>query len=204
MMHLANSTRREYRSELRSRQAAETRARILNAAVRVVADGFASVSVPAVAREAGVSVPTVYRHFPTKRELLAALYPHLLRQSRQNQPPPPRTIAELRATVHAYFEHLDSFDDLARAAMASPASDDVRRATMPERLAMFGTIADSIEPRPSQADRDRIARLLLILTASSALRTWRDQLGATVEQAADDLDWIVRAAVGAATPKSRR
>ena len=59
---------------------------------------------------------------------------------------------------------------------------------------MFRRIADSIVPKPSQADRDRIARLLVVLTASSALRLWRDQLGSSVEEAADDVDWVVRAA----------
>ena len=46
-----------------------------------MASGLASLSIPAVAREAGVSVPTVYRHFGTKDDLLAAVYPHVARGS---------------------------------------------------------------------------------------------------------------------------
>jgi AcrR family transcriptional regulator len=202
MTHIDIGTRRPYHSQLRPRQAEETRSRILDAAVRVMADGFASVSIPAVAREAGVSVPTIYRHFATKRDLLAALYPHLVRRSGLNQPPPPRSIDELRDRVHEYFDHLDSFDDLARAAMASPASDDSRRLSMPDRLAVFGRLADSVEPKLSDVDRDRLARVLVILTTSSAMRTWRDHLGATPEEAADDVDWVVRAAIAAATSRS--
>jgi AcrR family transcriptional regulator len=52
-------------NELRAAQAQATRARILEATVNVMARGVASVSIPAVAREARVSVPTVYRHFGT-------------------------------------------------------------------------------------------------------------------------------------------
>ncbi len=92
---------RYYRSELRAQQAEDTRARILDAALRVMADGFASVSIPNVAREAGVSVPTVYRHFKTKQDLLDALYPYLIRRSGLTTPPPPKTVAAARPSAVA-------------------------------------------------------------------------------------------------------
>jgi len=157
-----------------------------------------------VAREAGVSVPTVYRHFGTKADLLAAVYPHVVRRAGLDRLHPPRSIDELRDGVRRYFDHVESFDDLARAAMASPASDEVRAINMPDRLALFRRLADTIVPKPSEVDRNRIARLLVILTASSALRMWRDHLGASVDEAADDVDWIVRAAIAAATPRNER
>jgi AcrR family transcriptional regulator len=204
MTHIAKCTERPYRSQLREQQAEETRARILDAAVRVMADGFASVSIPAVAREAGVSIPTIYRHFATKRDLLAAMYPHLVRRAGLNELTPPRTIDELRDGVRTQFDLLDSFDDLARAAMASPASEDARRINMPDRLAMARQLADSIRPKLSKVDRERIARLLVILVSSSALRLWRDHLGSSVDEAADDVDWMVRAAISAATARSGR
>jgi AcrR family transcriptional regulator len=190
---------RSYRSQLRAQQAEETRARILDATGRVMAGGLAFVSIPQVAREAGVSVPTIYRHFPTKHDLLAAVYPHAVRRAGLDELVIPRSMDELRAGLRAYFERTDSFGDLARAAMASPASDEVRRLNIPDRVAMFRRIADSIEPRPSKADRDRIARLLVVLTALSAQRLWRDQLGSSVDEAADDVDWVLRAITSAAS-----
>ncbi|MEX0625800.1 MAG: helix-turn-helix domain-containing protein [Chloroflexota bacterium] len=190
---------RSYRSQLRAQQAEETRARILDAALRVIAGGLAFVSVPGVAREAGVSVPTVYRHFATKHDLLAAVYPHAMRRAGLEEQVIPRSMDELRQGLRAYFERTDSLGDLARAAMASPASDDVRRLNIPRRLAAFRRVADSIEPKPSQVNQDRIARLLVILTASSALRLWRDQLGSSVDEAADDVDWVLRAITSAAS-----
>ena len=199
MTHIANSSIRPYRSLVRAQRADETRSRILDAAVRVLAAGFVSVSVPAVAREAGVSVPTVYRHFGTKRDLIAAIHPHLVRRAGLDRLVPPRSVDELRDGVRAYVDHLESLDDMARAAMASPASNDLRRLTMPDRLAAFRRFADSIEPSPSEADRERITRLLVVLTASSALRMWRDHLGQTVDEVVDDIDWVVRAAIAAAT-----
>jgi AcrR family transcriptional regulator len=184
-------------NELRAAQSQATRARILEATVTVMARGVASVSIPAVAREAGVSVPTVYRHFGTKRDLLAAVFPHVVVRAGLDELIPPRSIDELGQGVRALFERIDSAGDLARAAIASPAAEEVRRVDMPARLEMSRRLADSIVPKLIAGDRDRIARLLTILISASALRVWRDHLGATVEEAAGDIDWVISAAIAA-------
>lgn len=204
MTRIANKTGRSYRSELRAQQAEETRGRILDATVRVMARGLVTLSIPEVAREAGVSVPTVYRHFRTKHDLVAAVYPHVAARAGINQPQPPGSVEELRDGVRAYFASLDSLGEDGRAAMASPASDAMRRITMPNRVAMWRHVVDSIEPPPSEADRDRIIRLLVVLTSSASQRMWNDHLGASVDQAADDIDWVVRAAVAASKPARTR
>jgi AcrR family transcriptional regulator len=204
MTHVANTSARTYRSELRAEQVEATKARILDAAGRVMADGIAGVSIPGIAREAGVSVATVYRHFATKTDLLAAMYPHLLRRTGLDELVPPRSIEDLKDGVRALFEHTDSFDDLARAAMASPASGEVRRLSMARRLSWAREFAESNAPRLAEADRDRIARLIVVLTASSSVRMWRDQLGSSVDEAADDVDWVVRAVIRAATGAATR
>lgn len=198
MTRSAAGTMRAY-NQLRAEQAEETRVRILEATLRVMARGIAGVSIPAVAREAGVSVPTVYRHFGTKHDLLAAVYLHVVRRTASGELVPPRTLDELRDGVRAAFEGLDSADDLARAAMASPAAAEARRMGMPARLEIFRRMADAIAPKLAQGDRDRIARVLTILISSSALRLWRDHLGSSVEEAADDIDWVIKAAVAAST-----
>lgn len=184
-------------NQQRAAQAQATRVRILEATVRVMARGVTTVSIPAVAREAGVSVPTVYRHFGSKQELLAAVYLHVVRRAAPAEFAPPRTLDELREGVRLVFQGLDSADDLARAAMASPAAAEARRAGMPGRIEIYRRMADAIAPDLAQPDRARIARLLTILISSSSLRLWRDQLGASVEEAADDIEWVIRAAVDA-------
>ena len=197
MNRIASSPDRPYRSRLREEQADATRVRILDAAIRVMAGGTAFVSIPAVAREAGVSVPTVYRHFGSKRDLVAAVYPHIVRRAGLDEMVPPRSLAELGDGVRALFSRVESFHHLARAAMASPAADEARHINMPDRIEMSRAFANSIDPKLARADRDRLARLMVILLSSSALRLWRDHLGASIDQAADDIDWIVRAAVAA-------
>ena len=186
-------------NETRAAQALATRARILEATLSVMARGVASVSIPAVAREAGVSVPTVYRHFGTKQDLLAAVYLHVVRRASPGEFAPPRTLDQLREGIRAMFEGLDSADDLARAAMASPAAAEARRAGMPVRLEIYRRLADAIAPNLAKPDRARIARVLTILISASALRLWRDHLGSSVEEAANDIDWVIKAAISAGT-----
>jgi AcrR family transcriptional regulator len=198
MTRISNARSRAYHSELRAEQAEETRSRILDAALRVMAAGLASLSIPAVAREAGVSVPTVYRHFGTKADLLAEMYPHAARRAGLDRVPDPSTVGDVKGAVRAVIERIDALDDVSRAAFASPIADEVRHATMPTRFARIRRLGESIEPPLSSADLDRITRLLVVLISQSALRTWRDHLGVSAEQAAEDVDWILRAAIAAA------
>ena len=204
MTRIANvPTGRGYRSELRAQQADATRVRILDATLRVMARGLASLSIPEVAREAGVSVPTVYRHFGSKEDLLAAVYPHVARRVGLDRVPDPESLDDLRDVIRMYFEKVDSYSDLELAAVASPAADATRHATMPQRLARLSRFADSVQPRLARADRDRITRLLAVLTTSSSFRMWRDHLGVSVEQAADDIDWVMRASIAASRRNHR-
>ena len=204
MTRITRGAGHAYQSQLRAEQAEATRERILEATLRVMAAGLASVSIPAVAREAGVSVPTIYRHFGTKRDLLAAVYPHVVRRSGFTEWAPPRSLDELREGVRALFERLDAADDLTRAAMASPSAEEARRITMPDRMALVRRFTDSIEPKLAEADRDRIGRLLVVLVTSSTLRIWRDRLGSSVDEAADDIDRVIRAAIAASRQETGR
>jgi len=197
MTHITNEPARVYHGQLRPRQVEETRERILDATVRVMARGLASVSIPAVAQEAGVSVPTIYRHFGTKTDLLAAVYPHLARRAGFNHLPAPTSVDGFRAMVGAMFGGLDSLGDEARAAMASPAAEEARRTSMPDRVRMSRRFVDAVAPGASEADRDRIARVMVILTTTSAMRMWRDHLGTSIDTAADDIEWILIAAIAA-------
>jgi len=198
MKPIGDARGRAYRSELRADQAAATRERIIEATVRVLAKGLADVTIPAIAREAGVSVPTVYRHFATKRALFAALQPHLRQRTGIDRIAAPTSIDGLRDTLESLIGRMDDIDDVMRAAHASPAAEEVRRVHAPSRFKLARTLVDGIAQQLSEADRDRIARLLVIMTASPALRMWRDDFGASVHEVADDIDNAIRAVIAAA------
>jgi AcrR family transcriptional regulator len=202
MTRISNRRARTYSSQLRTEQAEGTRERILDATVLVAARSPAGISIPEVAREAGVSVPTIYRHFGTKRELFEAVQPHLGRRAGFGPLTEPQSVEEFHQMVRTIFGGLDSLGEVARRAMVTADADEARRAGMPARLAMSRRFVERMAPGASTRELDRMARVFVVLTMSSAMRTWRDLLGSSVEEAADDIEWMFRAAVQAA--KRRR
>jgi AcrR family transcriptional regulator len=68
------TSKRRYHSPQRQLQAELTRRKLLDAARRLFAvNGYAATTLPAIAREAGVSAPTITAIFGTKAALLTAL-----------------------------------------------------------------------------------------------------------------------------------
>lgn len=62
-----------YHSPLRARQAAETRAAIVAAAIELFGErGWAAATVPTIASKAGIAVDTIYSTFGSKSDLLMA------------------------------------------------------------------------------------------------------------------------------------
>src|SRR3954467_15201784 len=80
-----NEPTRPYRQKLRAERPADTRRRIVEAAVALHLErGPAQTSINAIAELAGVNRVTVYRHFPDARSLLEACSAH----ARRLNPPP--------------------------------------------------------------------------------------------------------------------
>ncbi|MEO8246350.1 MAG: helix-turn-helix domain-containing protein [Chloroflexota bacterium] len=199
MTRVVNKSRRSYRSALRDRQAGETRERILDAVVRVMARGVADLSIPAVAREADVSARTVYRHFASKRELLAELQPYFARRTGMDTVPPPRSIDELHHSVRTLFTRIHEMGPVGYAALASPVGSKTRHAQMPARRRSIRDGVDAIGPGMSNEWRERLARLVAVLTSSASLRMWTEHLGLTPDDASDDVAAVIRAVVAGAT-----
>jgi AcrR family transcriptional regulator len=185
-----------YRSPLRREQKQQTRERILEGAVRTLATGVAELSIPAVARRAKVSVPTVYRHFPNKRALLAAVAAHVERKSGSGEVPTPRDPEALAASARELFRRLDALEPATRAAMASRLGARMRRESMIQgRKAL---VAQALEPAArgrSEEDRERLTNVVLVLWSSAALHAFKDYLGLSAEQAADHVAWAIRTLV---------
>lgn len=169
-----------------------------------MATGIANASIPAIAREAGVSIPTVYRHFRTKDELFREMYPYTVRRARVGELLEPTSLEDLGASTRSLFDRLEAFDDVARAAMASPAAAAVREATMDTRTAIARRMAETLAPQLSADDRARLSRLLVILSMSATLRMWRDHMDRSVDEAVADVEWIVRSVIAGADGSAAR
>ncbi|HLM08611.1 MAG TPA: helix-turn-helix domain-containing protein [Thermoleophilaceae bacterium] len=79
--------KRSYRGEARTRQAAETRRRIVEAAARLfVHDGYSATSIAAIATDAGVAEPTVYATLRSKANILRAVIDRTVRGDDESPP----------------------------------------------------------------------------------------------------------------------
>ncbi len=185
-------SRRRYASVLRDEQAEATRTRILEALVRTMAAGVAGLSIPAVAREAQVSIPTIYRHFGSKRGLIRALNPYVIGKGGLIPEAMPQTIDELGPMLRTLFHNLDAMDLTLRAAMASELGQEVRRAMMPERRAMIRDFVFRMAPDLPEAALEPLVDLTLILGSTASFRAYKDYLGLGPDAAAALAGWAIR------------
>jgi AcrR family transcriptional regulator len=195
MKHITNVKRgrrpsRPYDSELRAEQADATRRRILDALVRTIGRGVAALSIPAVAREAGVSVPTVYRHFKSKAALVAALSPHLVGRTGLMDPDLIEH-ADLPTIVREMYRRNAGMDAEVRAALASELGQETRRRMMPQRVALARKTLGERLPGVTGDELDRVTRVFLILTSSATMRAFKDYLGMDASHAANDVAFVV-------------
>src|SRR3569833_4662900 len=73
---MTDAVKRRYASPVRAAAAEQTRARIVETAARLLTDqpNIAGFSLEAVAKAAGVTRPTVYNQFGSRRALLEAVF----------------------------------------------------------------------------------------------------------------------------------
>jgi AcrR family transcriptional regulator len=181
----------EYHSPLRQEQMKRTREQILEGLIRIMARGVTELSIPAVAREAGVSVPTVYRYFPSKRDLVEALGSYVVEKAGRPDLRPPRSLEELTAQVRELFVKYESIDEVTRVAAMSGISFELRKEVLQARLKI---IEDALEPVLAglhEADRTRLRNIVFLLSTTSTIRAFKDYLGLTGEEAADNVVWAI-------------
>ena len=176
------SSHRAYDNRRREQQAAETRAHILATAIRLMTQGDHELTYTSLAREAGVSVPTVYRNFPTRPELFEAIYLH--EEARR----PPRDKAEVldRASIGELFARFDDPEDpLGKAPRLGAAWEFSRASTVPRRRHHFEALVDQRLPRLPSPQREWLIDLGVVLISSSIGEAFRGYLDRTGAETAD-------------------
>lgn len=195
---------RTYKSPLRQEQFERTRNRILGATARVLAATDGTLSIPAVAREARVSVPTVYRHFRTKEDLLGALGLYFVEKIRLPDRWPPANLEELREFVVAQAAEYAAAEPALRAVLATEAGRKVRQEFLPRRKRMIAAGLEPLLDGVGNRDKARVHDVYLLLTSSAGYRAARDFLAYSDQELADTIVWVVeRLARGSRTPETR-
>jgi AcrR family transcriptional regulator len=191
----------KYKLNKRAEREEETRQRIVDAAVTLHRElGPSRTSILALSRRAGVSRPTIYRHFPDQKSLLAACSGH----TRTLNPPP--TLAawaelvdperRLAVALTQVFEYYAANESILAHVLRDAEHDPlVRDASEPRRRYM--TEAGSMLAHPWNVRGAKKRRLQAAIAHAIAFSTWRSLVreeGLREREAITLLTALVRAA----------
>jgi AcrR family transcriptional regulator len=186
--------KRGYKSDLRAHQAAATRDLIIKTAAEQFVPWSTDVPFDQLAERAGISVRTVFRHFPTQRDLVVAVTPYL--EQRCGWRPEEMTadnFAEMSRNTFAYFGEL-----LERGRRDSdPLPAPLRNLRMRNRITpierALGPLTQGMDPGMARA----VLALLSGLTRVPFMRGMHEQWGVGGEDASKAVEWAVNALLAA-------
>ncbi len=187
---------RAYQSPLRDAQAALTRERILMAAKEYLEhNDIETLTLRRLAELAGVSAPTVYAHFATVDDLVAAFFRWLKPRLGLQKPLPPLDgFSELPADL---FPHYEEYGALLRNLMNRPAWDRQRGADSGNRHGPWIEAVGKALPKLTSEQRRRGALVVSAFWTPTVWRWLMDTCGFTPKEAEQVAAWAIDALVGA-------
>lgn len=188
---------RRYSSRLRAEQAATTKNRIVNATVALLQRGEAAFSMQDVADQAGVSVRTVYRSFPTKEDVLVGVLDEIKAQFKRAAGPPPTDRRELLASIPGAVKAVYELEPLYRALFATAAGQETHRSTARERSESVERAFEDGLDGLDERHRRLVVSLLHLVTSSKSVLWLNDYAGLDVDEVTDAVSWAVNAILAA-------
>jgi AcrR family transcriptional regulator len=188
-------TSKGYHSPLREEQAAATRARILDALLELLReDGnhLVTLAMETVAARAGVSKPTLYRHFPNKASLFGALAEASYDRVSANVGPV--SLEGLDAILPRVFRAMDEREPIMRALLATDVGRQARAGRRSQRLSIVTELLGPATAGIDDETRRRLEAVTLLLTSSAAYLYLKDN-GFGTDEAAHAATWAVLALV---------
>lgn len=185
------SENRTYNSPLRNEQAQWTRDRILDALTELLADKRADdITTKEIAQRAGVSQPTVYRHFPDRAALLEGLTERV-QGLLAGRVIPAASLDGLAASVQEFFEMADEAPEALRAEVllnSDPRSfAETTSATSRLMLTAVGEEFTDLD----EHQRAAVAGLLRCLVSSHSWLRMREEFGVPGAESGPLFRWAV-------------
>jgi AcrR family transcriptional regulator len=179
---------------LRAEQAGKTRERILEALAATLSRGEDDFDLSALAGEAGVSLRTVYHHFPNRDSLFEALAAWVDARALASEAGP-RGAADLPAYAQRLFRQALENEELTRATLAPGVADRIRGIRRKKRLA---AIAKAVgELGAPEKDTRLAAALLQHLLSGDTGMALLDRYGVSREEAPGLAAWATDALIKA-------
>jgi len=184
---------RPYQSPLREQQAELTRRRIVEAAVRLVVGGVEGLTMPMVAREAEVALRTVFRHYPTRDDLLDATWMVLNEQI--GDVPAFDRLRDLTGFIPELYRRYGAIEDQIRAVMLSRLMQASRlRQGSARRTALRQSFETLVQVPEDRAER--MARsAAYIMTIPTAMLFLKDNYQLSTQEAAAAAAWAIETLV---------
>lgn len=198
---------RPYESPKRAQQAAATRRKILQALVDLITEERpATISVPQVAKRAGVSVRIVYHHFPNKDALFDGLFENLDELMQRPPAPHERSLATtpeaLAAEMPAAYAYLDANRALFRAMKLSEFGPLLEARRQPERADRVDTaLADLLADLPTDEGR-KVRAVCGLLSSFDGFEALTTTWGLSVRDAGEVAGWAVLTVCAAARARA--
>jgi AcrR family transcriptional regulator len=184
--------KRTYSSTLRQQQTEDTRARIIEAAIAEMTPGARELPFDKVAARVPVSVRTVYRHFPTQRDLQVAVGAELERRTgfdpekltAENLAAMTRDLYGMLAKTFGQQEATGGFSNLTETGQESRE----RRVAMLEKA--VGPLTEGMDPDEARGAMAVISGMVRLPFFAGMQAQWGldgDQAGRAVEWAINTL-----------------
>lgn len=172
-----------YVSPLRQQYAAQTRERILDAAIAGLKQGdLEGLTIAKVAADAGVTERTIYRHFQTREDLIKAVWPRM--GTRLGISGFPQDVEALLAAPARTYPRFDAEAGAVRASMYSQAGREIRATANPARHQAFTSLVAQAQPELDEAARRRRAAVIQMIGSSHGWACLKDYWGMDTAEAA--------------------
>ena len=187
-------TNRKYDNSNRAAKATETRERIKQALIRQLIDNNTTeFSVEQAAKDAEVTVRTVFRHFATKEDMLAAVSEGIA--SVTQQVTKPATAQDLKLTLKQTYSMFEQHEDLVKATLLSQIGRGVRSDMAAKRRA---TNMQALAPLVQQLPQSQAKAVQAVLCNLLTAETWwnlKSAFEVDGHTAAGVIDWLLSLAL---------
>ena len=183
------------------RQRESTRKAILDSAMTMLREEPAStISHEAIADRSGIAARTVYRHFPTRGHLGAALWARIRDETGTRWP---TTEADIAPAVRAQFAVFEKHATFVRATTFASSTTDARAHGSAEGRAAFGQSLAAVTRDLSPAEGRRLIAVCVAIYSAPFWQMLRDRGKLSAPEARDAAATALETVISAAKNRTR-